>query len=143
MDMRYKTAVAAMKALGSQALLELTKDDIKFIQQATLWLMPERSRARRIVESIAFGAVETCGLPRFPLPAEFVATVIAVFVNPSNWMVACSFMSGAEWAENIVNNVEEPLDAKILFSMVLLIDAGEDVADCKQRHNLTKAKAAS
>lgn len=138
MNLRYQSAVASMKVLGANALLEISKDDLKFITTGRIWQTSDRARGRRIIESIAFGSLDATGLPRFPLPAEFVATVIAIFVHPENWLVACNMMEGAEWSENIVNKVEEPLKAETLFAMVIEIEAGEDLADAKQRHAITK-----
>jgi len=126
MDMRYAASVAALKVLGGGSSVALDKDEIDFIMGNRLWLAQERARVRRGVEAFAFGAIDVLGLPRFPLPAEFVACVIATIIHPVNWTVACVVMSGAEWSENVVMNREDPLRADVLFSHVLRIAGGAE-----------------
>lgn len=126
MDMRYAASVAALKVLGGGAHVAMDQDEIKFIMGSKLWLSQDRARVRRGVEAFAFGALDVLGLPRFPLPAEFVACVIATIIHPSNWTVACVVMSGAEWSENVVMNREDPLRADVLFSHVLRIAGGAE-----------------
>jgi len=125
-DMRYAAACAALKVLGGGAHVAIDKDEIDFIMGDRLWLGQDRARVRRGVEAFAFGALDLLALPRFPLPAEFVAAVIAAVISPSNWMTACVVMSGAEWTENIVMNVSDPLRADVLFSHVLRIAGGAE-----------------
>jgi len=126
MDMRYAASVAALKILGGGSNVALDKDEIEFIMGQRLWLAQERARVRRGVEAFAFGALDVLGLPRFPLPAEFVACVIATIIHPSNWTVACVVMSGAEWSEDVVMNRSDPLRADVLFSHVLRIAGGAE-----------------
>lgn len=124
MDMRYRCSVAAVNALAAEGYVDLSEDDVNFIKQDRIWTAADRSRVRRGLEAFAYGAVDLLGLARFPLPAEFVATVIAKVVAAPNWQIACVIMSGAEWSENVVLNREDPVNAEVLFSHVLRIAAG-------------------
>lgn len=56
------------------------------------WIGQDRARVTRILDSLLYGLVDTMGLPRFELPAEYVATVISLFVSPCNYFSACSWM---------------------------------------------------
>lgn len=134
-DMRYAAAQAALRVLADEAAVDLGKDDIEFLKGPRLWLRADRGRVRRCIEAYAYGGLDVIGLPRFPLPAEFVACTIATQVHPSNWMTACVVMEGAEWTENVILNREDPLSAEVLFSHVLRIGGGEleDVHDVEKR----------
>lgn len=126
MDMRYAASIGALAMLSTQAQVDLPKDDIEFLTGKRLWLSAERNRARHCIEAYAYGGLDIIGLPRFPLPAEFVGCVIAKAVSPANWAVACVVMSGVEWTENVVLNRDEPLSAEVLFSHVLRIAGGAE-----------------
>lgn len=135
MDMRYAASVGALKVLGNSGHVELSDDDFEFLTGANIWLAAQRTRARNCIEAYAFGALDIIGLPRFPLPAEFVACVIAKAVHPSNWVTASVVMSGVEWTENVILNREEPLNAEVLFSHILRIAGGVEfgVNDAEKR----------
>jgi len=142
-DMRYAAAQAALRVLADEAQVDLNKDDIQFLKGPRLWLRSDRGRVRRCLEAYAYGGLDIIGLPRFPLPAEFVACAIALHVHPSNWMTACVVFSGVEWTENVVLNREEPLSAEMLFAHVLRIGGGftEDVDHVETRkRRLTAAQ---
>lgn len=124
MDLRYKASVAALSTLASEGYVDLSEDDIAFVKQDRIWLAHDRSRVRRCIEAFSFGAIDILGLPRVPLPAEFIAAVIVRVVSPSNWLTACVVMSGCEWTENIILNREDPLKTETLLSHVLRVAAG-------------------
>lgn len=123
-DMRYTSAVGALALLSENDVVDLQKDDIEFLMGNNIWLQSQRNRARRCIEAFAYGALDIIGLPRFPLPAEFISAVIVASVHSSNWMTACVVMSGAEWTENVILRREDPLDAEVLFSHCLRISSG-------------------
>ena len=62
--------------------------------------------------------------PGFPDPVEFIADVIAYYVQPVNIQTACLIMEGAECTENISNGVERPVRAAELFAFALRVRAG-------------------
>lgn len=123
-DMRYLTSVAALAALATEGSVDLSQDDIEFLQRDRLWLSADRNRARRGIEAFAYGSLDLIGLPRFPLPTEFIAAVIAKMIHPQNWQIACVVMSGTEWTEDVVLNRSEAVDPAVLFSHVLRLAAG-------------------
>lgn len=129
----YLTAVASLKLVNDSSVLDITEDDYAFLTTNRPWVSTERSRARRCVEATVYGALDLLGYPRFPAPAEFVAAAIAYYVHPVNIQTACLIMEGAEFSENIINGVEEPLKAQVIFAHVLRLRAGmKDLIDAKE-----------
>ncbi|AXH72375.1 MAG: hypothetical protein [Microviridae sp.] len=124
MDIRFSSALAAVKMVGASGILDLTEDDLSFVTGSTPWISTDRSRARRCVEAVCYGTVDVVGLPRVSLPAEFIAGAIATYVHPVNIQSACAIMEGAEFSENVINGVERPLKASELFSFTLRFMAG-------------------
>src|SRR6266705_1270884 len=55
---------------------------------------------------------------------EFIAAVIAYYVQPVNIQTACLIKEGAEFTENIINGVERPVKAAELFAFTLRVRAG-------------------
>lgn len=129
----YLTAVASLKLVNDSSVLDITEDDYAFLTTDRPWVSTERSRARRCVEATVYGALDLLGYPRFPAPAEFVAAAIAYYVHPVNIQTACLIMEGAEFSENIINGIEAPLKAQVIFAHVLRLRAGmKDLVDAKE-----------
>lgn len=123
-DIRYLTALASIRMIEEGGLLDLTTEDFQFLTMDKPWIGIDRSRATRCLEASIYGALDYLGLPRFAVPAEFVAGAIAYFVNPVNMQTACNYMEGAQWSENIINGIDEPLKAAEIFSHTLRVYAG-------------------
>lgn len=128
------TALAAMKHIeqgsvtGEIDAFGVTKEDMKLTTGDTVWKGSDRSRVTNVLEVIMFGTVDVMGVPRFDIPAEYVAAVIAVFVAPSNTMLACRYLEGRSSAASIVLQGSdesahglERCTARQLFSLVLQI----------------------
>lgn len=124
-DQRYKTAMASIKMCQHGGYLDLESDDYEFLTQPNLWIATDRARARRAVEAAVYGSLDFLGLPRFAVPAEFIAGAIAYFVHPSNYLYACTIMDGAEWSENIIQGLERPVRAQELLAHTLRICTGD------------------
>jgi len=121
----YRNACAAVKLVSASQVLDLTVDDYDFLTGTKLWTAMERSQVRRVVEAAVYGSLDYLGLPRFAVPAEYVAAAIAMYVHPVNLMTACAVMDGCEWTENVINGVERPLKAAQIFSHVIRLCAGD------------------
>lgn len=124
-DIRFTTAVASIKLVEESGLLDLSEKDFEFLTISKPWVAVERSRARMVVESCVYGTLDYLGMPRFGVPAEFIAASIAHYVHPVNMMFACSAFDGAEWSENVINGIERPVRAQEIFAMVLRIHGGD------------------
>lgn len=137
-DLRYMTSMAAIKMVDSGGFLDLTEDDFAFLTGKNCWIGTERSRARRCIEASVYGSLDYLGLPRFAVPAEFVAGAIAYFVHPVNTQFAAHVMEGCEWSESITNGIEAPLKASEIFAHTLRVRSGwEQDIECKFQ-NITK-----
>lgn len=124
-DIRFCVACESIKLVEDAGLLDLTPQDFDFLVLGKPWVANERSRVRQVVEAAVYGTLDYLGLPRFQVPAEFVAASIAYYVHPVNMMVACTVMNGVEWSENIIHGIERPVRAQELFAMVVRIRAGD------------------
>src|SRR6267142_1597578 len=101
-SVRFQTALASIKLIQASAVLDLTEDAFDFLMSNKVWIATDRSRA----------------------PVEFIAAVIADYVQPVNIQTACLIMEGAEFTENIINGVERPVKAAELFAFTLRVRAG-------------------
>lgn len=126
LDIRFCTACASVKLVEESGLLDLSEKDFEFLTINKPWVANERARARLVVESAVYGTLDYIGLPRFAVPAEFIAAAVAYYVHPVNHMYACSVFDGVEWTENVINGIERPVRAQEIFSMVLRIKAGDE-----------------
>lgn len=124
MHQRYLTSLASIKLNNANGQVDLTTEDFNFLTTENPWTARDRSQGRKAVEAVVYGSLDFLGLPRFAIPAEFIAAAIAYFVHPVNIMTACSFMDRCEWSENIINGVEEPVSASMLLAHTIQIQAG-------------------
>src|SRR5215471_10437217 len=95
-SVRFQTALASIKLIQASAVLDLTEDDFDILTSNKVWIATDRSRARRSVDACVYATLDFVGYPRFPAPVEFIAAVIAYYVDPVNIQTACLIMEGAE-----------------------------------------------
>src|SRR5205085_11938802 len=120
-SVRFQTALASIKLIQASAVLDLTEDDFDFLTSNKVWIATDRSRARRCVEACVSGTLDFVGYPRFPAPLEFIAAVLAYYVRPVILHTACLIVEGADFAEHIINGVERPVIAAVLFALSLRV----------------------
>src|SRR2546429_7422908 len=75
----FKNALASINLIQASAVLDLTEDDFDFLTSNKVWIVTDRSRARRCVVACVFGTLDFVGYARFPAPLEFIAAVIAYY----------------------------------------------------------------
>ena len=131
--MQYGAVRGSLKMIKSyfgdrdKILIDVDPERYEIVTQKAPWLAPQRHVARSGLESLCHATVELLGLPRVEIPAEYVAAVIAVFVDPVNYMVACSWFEGQLPSANDMVTKDDPpagmehLKAHQLFGMVLII----------------------
>src|SRR5690625_980548 len=124
-SVRFQTALASIKLIQASAVLDLTEDDFDFLTSNKVWIATDRSRARRCVEACGYGTLDFVGYPRFPARVEFIAAVIAYYVQPVYIQTACLIMEGAEFTDIIINGGACPVNAAVLFSFTLRVRAGK------------------
>src|SRR5258707_15404480 len=91
---RFQTALASLKLIQASAVLDLIEDDFDFLRRNEVWIATVRSRARRCVEACVYGTLDFVGYPRFPAPVEFIAALIAYYVQPVNSQPDSLIMEG-------------------------------------------------
>lgn len=97
MSLQLQIAVSGMKIIGQlgQAgqldTLGISEADYKRLCSSTPWLPTEKHRMTAVLHSLIMGSVDALGLPRFQIPAEYMAAGICVFVHPVNIHAACIF----------------------------------------------------
>ena len=142
---RYATALSSIRLVQDSGLLGLVEEDLEFLMMSEKprpWINTDRVRAKRCIESVVFGTMDYLGLDRMAAPAEFVAGVIAYFVNPYNQQIACEFMKGVDWCENIIQGVHQPVSASSLFAHVLQVSAGLEM-NMEDRYDFILKKVAA
>src|SRR5262245_37607226 len=92
-SVRFQTALASIKLIQASADLDLCDDYFVLRTSTKVWNATDRSRARRFVEACVYGTLDFVGYPRFPAPVEFIAAVIAYYVDPVNIQTAFFFSS--------------------------------------------------
>ena len=127
-DPRYVTALSYVKVVieENKRMNVLDEHQHAFVIQDKPWIREDRALVTQCVQKIVYGALEVAQLPRFAMPAEFIAAAICIFVHPCNWRVACEFFNGMSWADDLADGDEEvtPIRPGVLFKMLGIIDSG-------------------
>lgn len=129
-----------MYILTSQSVVECatavgcTEKDWKLLTGDKPWLGVDRARVKRLLDALLYGIVDTLGIPRFDLPAEYAATVIAMGVNPTNYFAACNWVGNFSSSEDIadyhgrlegVTGLDKVTPSR-LFALILEIVSSEE-----------------
>lgn len=120
--------------------LGISPEDLKLVTGSIPWIITDRQSVRRTLDMLIHGLVDSLGLPRFELPAEYVAAVISVFVCPCNYFAACSWIPGSVSNEDLVAGTRgEPLEGfeKVTPSQLfaLLIEVAGEADKVAQRYS--------
>src|SRR5262245_66494157 len=86
---RFQTALASIKLIQASAVLDLTEDDFDFLTSKKVWIVTNRSRARRCVEAWVYGRLDLVGSPGFPTLVGFLVAVFPIYVLPLIFQSAC------------------------------------------------------
>lgn len=73
--------------------LGITDADFELLTSVVPWRRADAQRILRTLNSIIFGALENLQMPKIVVPAEYVAPVVAFYVNPANIMASCIMLS--------------------------------------------------
>ena len=101
-------------------VLGISKEDFDRLTGSVVWIGQDRSRVSQVLSSVMYGSLDAIGIPRFQLPAEYVAAVISIFVHPINVHAACRFIERPPTAESIGRGVDsmDGCSAQQLFALV-------------------------
>lgn len=124
---RYETVIGVLKMIESHGLIDslssfgISDSDWKLTTRRAPWIATDRGRVSRTLDSLIHGTIDLVGLPRFLVPAEYIAAVLVCFVSPGNLMLAAAWRDGAPTAERLAGEENtfgaEPVRAARLFSL--------------------------
>lgn len=134
--MQYKVARGAMSMISEQSLngsidtLGVSSEDFKKLSASVPWMATDRNRMMMILTSLLSSTMDIIGVPRFQLPAEYIAAGIALFVAPINVQTACRFMERTPTAEQLGRGVErgDVVTAQQLFALTIQLIADPDTS---------------
>ncbi|AXH76711.1 MAG: external scaffolding protein [Microviridae sp.] len=86
------------------------------------WMATDRNRMTVVLHTLLNASVDAMNLPRFDLPAEYIAAGIAMFVSGINTLPACIFGPQAPSAEMMGRGPAgsvQPCTAQQVFALVV------------------------
>lgn len=105
----------------------VNQSDMDLFTGPGLWTPDLRTRMRRVIDSVVYGVCDMAQLPRVDLPAEIPAAVIAMTVNPANWIVASAWLAGLRPARDLAENEEtvqiERVSAGKMITLITMADS--------------------
>lgn len=138
--MTLDIALGAMRFvsnIGKEGFLDgigVSKGDFDRLTGDTQWLSSDRNRMTAVLHSVINASVDAMGLPRFTLPAEYIAAGICIFVAPNNSFAACSWAPPTPTAEVLgVLGGCAPTTSQQLFSLVVSLYSDSSRGDCRAR----------
>ncbi len=135
-------ALAAGSATGLLESLGMLPDDLKLVMGNTSWRNNERNMVIRNLDTLMYGTMDVLGLPRFMVPAEYVAATIAMFVHPCNLMVACMWMESGQQSADAMGNPNsqstniQGVAASQLFALCIQLVNDGTVTKCRNQFEM-------
>ena len=115
-----KDTLGQNPALGHMGI---SQDGVRLLTQKTPWLINDRVAVSNVMTAMRDGMAAVVGYQPFKTPAEYVAAIIAHFVEPPNLQTACSWMAAHSFpATDLANDANagsDPVSAQQLFALVL------------------------
>lgn len=144
----YSVCYAAMTAISKTvkafgiSSLGINQDDFNKTTGDAVWMSADKPVAVRTLQQLAFGVMDAQSLPRFDMPAEYLAGIIALYVNPANWFAACGWLSGEMLSVDLAARGENPerFDPSRLYALVLLASSEDLDQFCSVFGKATKKK---
>lgn len=126
-NLNYQIAKRALSLIANQAkqgyldVIGLSIEDFKLVTGETPWLPEQRHRVATALNTLLSGILVSCGMPLFPLPAEYVAAVIGHYVSPINIMPACSIVERPAPVSKLMIGANDPerCTAHQLFALIV------------------------
>lgn len=132
-------ALANGSATGALESLGILPSDLQTTLGGNPWQANERHLVTKTLDILMYGTMDLLGLPRFQVPAEYVAATIAMFVQPSNLMVACRWMEAGQPTVDYLGNPtvstsnQEPVESTQLFALCLQVVNDLDIPKFKRQ----------
>lgn len=126
--MNVNVALKCMSLLASQAqrdslsIAGLTPEDFHKVVADIAWIGSDRQRITQHFEALLVGTIDALGLPRFRMPAEWIAAGIAMFVADVNIHTACKFFEKSPTVDELARGSEyDVATSSQLFALTLLL----------------------
>lgn len=134
--LNYHITIGAMKTIANSGYrghlqsLGITEADYKKFVGSGQWIAADRGRMSQVLSALLYGATDALGMPRFELPAEYVAAGIAVWVSGVNMSLACEWAPNSGEAAQLARSgfFEKPT-TKQLFALVQMALAEKDASE--------------
>lgn len=133
-------ALASGTATGPLESLGLLPNELELITGDVPWKASQRNLVSKTLHTLMYSTQDALGLQRFDVCAEYVAATIAMFVQPSNIMVACHWMQADLLSATTMGNPNlesvnrSPISASTLFALCLQMMADYDsVSACRHQ----------
>lgn len=109
--------VGILKSVG------LNKEKLYKLSDAQYWGPDEAQDMQVALSEIIFGGARLAQYEEIDIPVEYLAAVIAEFVHPNNWMVACHLFKRSYNRSELKGHDErvsliDPVSATVLFAYV-------------------------
>lgn len=111
-------------------------EDFNKLSSTSPWLAPDRPVVQKTLEAFVFGVMDAQNIPRFNPPAEYIAGVILLTVNPINYLACCVYMSGYRPAEvlgDVSNEIDEVITPSQLHSNLVMFRASSDLPSFRNK----------
>lgn len=106
MSLSYEVACSSMRLvanMGHKGFLDglgISRSDFDRLIGSEPWTFSDRNRMTVVLHTLINAGVDQMGLPRFDLPAEYIAAGICMFVHGVNVQAACVFAPPSLSAED-------------------------------------------
>lgn len=146
-NLSMQTALGSMQvALNNEVIKSVmamgcTDAEWDLLTGNKVWLGTDRVVVKRQLESLLYSTLDLIGIPHFQIPAEYCASVIAIYVSGCNRPAACHMLANCHKAEDLgkFDGSNTPVDgmekvtAQQLFALVLIICSGEEISTLVRR----------
>lgn len=124
---------------------QILLEDLQLVCSVTQWTRPsDRTRIRTTIERVIWGALDNLGIPRFELPAEYIAAWIAVMVQPVNRLTACAMFGQPRVAtelaaDPLTQQTYEGVTPMRLFAIVHIAEGRDEHLTAQLREQIRSA----
>ena len=141
MKLSMSAAIGSMKLLLESDIVEAVealgcnKKEWEMLTGNKPWTPQRRPTVTRTLQMLIYAQLDRMGLPRIPVPAEYAASVISVFVSSSNVLPACAILGTFVKGEDIISQGQkidavegmEKVKPETLFAMCIEITSGQPI----------------
>lgn len=133
MSLTLANAIGSMRLIRNGSLgdsleaIGVNREDYDRLVTRVPWVADDRAVVTRAIDGLAFGVLQVSGIPRFELPAEFLAAILYVFVDPVNLLKASRWIERSQSAADLAGaGGTERVEAPQTFALLVqLANSGE------------------